>query len=128
MATVYIKFSSSSEQVHSDDCTTRWDDDIRCSIPMSGLYEEKYTNLMKIIGDEEKIDEWVAENNGKVEELSETEINVIGQSMVPEGTIRTIEEIGDDNRLYRMTYTAGEFTMSDGQDWTLTNQEDITPE
>lgn len=125
MANVFVKFTSSSATVNSGDCTTRWDDDIECSIPMSGLHESKYTNLMKMVGDADKIAAWLEKNKGKVEELTEAQINIIGQTMVPENTIRIIEE-DEEDKVYRKTYIAGEFTMTSGQTWTLTDQEDIT--
>jgi len=127
MATVYVKFQSSTSKVNSCDCTTRWDDDIRCSIPISKIYENKYTNLMKMTGDVDEIAAWIAENEGKVVEITEAEGDAIGQAMVPEGTINIIEEFEGD-KIYRKTYTAGKFTMAGGQNWTLTESVDITPE
>lgn len=126
MATIYVKFTSSSDKVISSDCTTRWNDSIKCSIPMSKIYGDKYTNLMIMTGDPEEINDWITENSDKVVELTEAEINAIGKDMVPEGTTNVIIE-EDGGKLYEKTYTAGEFTITGGQEWTLTNNVDITP-
>lgn len=103
----YIKFQS-------DDCTTRWSDEIGCNIPMSGLYEEKYTNLMIMTGDEAIIDAWLAENVGKVIEITEEEGDAIGQTIVPEGTT-TVQQSVDGE----IIMVAGLFTMASGQTWSI---------
>jgi len=113
MATVYVKFQSDNDVVQSDDCTTRWPNEISCNIPMSGIYEEKYTNLMIMTGDEAIIDEWLADNVGKVVEMTEEEGDTIGQTMVPEGTTSVQETIDGE-----IILVAGLFTMAGGQTWT----------
>lgn len=114
MATVYVKFQSDNDVVLSDDCTTRWPDEIGCSIPMSGLYDDKYTNLMIMTGDEAVIDEWLAENIGKVVEITEEDGDAIGQVMVPEGTTST-QQTADGE----ITLVAGLFTIAGGQTWSI---------
>ncbi len=106
MSTIYVKFQSNNELVRSDNCTTRWADSISCNIPMSGIYEGKYTNLMIMEGDETEINNWLAENVGKVIEITEEEGDAIGQTIVPEGTT-TVQQSVD-----------GEITMVGGQIWT----------
>ena len=128
MATIYVKFQAQDTDglVHSTDCTTRWPDSVSCSIPMSGVYGEKYTNLMKMTGDEIEIRNWISTNSGKVIELTEEECNTIGQEMIPEGTTSVIDE-SEGDKIYRRTYTASEFSIITGQTWTLTESLDITP-
>lgn len=113
MSTIYVKFQSNNELVQSDDCTTRWSDNISCNIPMSGIYEGRYTNLMIMTGDETEINNWLSENIGKVIEITEKDGNLIGQAIVPEGTtsVQTIEDV-------EVTFVAGLFTIAGGQTWT----------
>lgn len=113
MAVVYVKFQSDNEVVLSHDCTTRWPDDIGCNIPMSGIYDGKYTNLMIMTGDEAEIDAWLAENPGKVIEITEEEGDAIGQTIIPEGTTSTQQTVDGE-----ITIVAGLFTMAGGQTWT----------
>lgn len=117
---------SASDTVLSENCTTRWPDTVGCHIPMSGKYTEKYTNLMIMTGNEQEIQDWLSENSTKVVEINEAEGDQIGQTMMPEGTT-TITEEYEDNKLLQKTYTAGEFTIAGGQEWTLTDTLDITP-
>lgn len=126
MSTIYVKFQSDSDTVLSNNCTTRWSNLILCNIPISGIHEDKYTNLMVMTGDEELIRGWISENSTKVVELSEEEGNTIGQEISPEGTTIIIEDY-ENGKIFRKTYTAGEFTITNGQIWTLTDTEDITP-
>jgi hypothetical protein len=93
---------------------------------MSGIYQNKYTNLMIMIGDEIEIDSWVLENQNKVVELSESECNAIGQEMSPEGMVNIVME-EEDCKIFEKTFTAGLFTMTEGQIWILTNNVEITP-
>ena len=124
MATIYVKFQSSSNTVHSHDCTTRWPDEVGCSIPMSGLYKSKYTNLMKMTGLTTVITSWISENPGKVVKITESQANIIGQTISPEGTERMVRE-EEDGVLCENTYTAGLFTMADGQSWELTDSVEV---
>jgi len=124
MSTIYVQFTSSSDTVLSKDCTTRWADSIGCHIPMCGQYTEKYTNLMVMTGDEQEIQDWLSENIGKVVEITEEEGDAIGQLICPEGTTTVIREHEGDG-VYEKTYTAGLFTMSEGQTWTLTDSVEI---
>jgi hypothetical protein len=114
MSTIYVKFKSDNELVQSDDCTTRWPDSVSCSITMSGIYNEQYTNLMIMGGDETEINNWIDSNSGKVEIISEEEGNIIGQTISPEGTIGT--QLTPDGEV---SVVAGLFTMSDGQTWSI---------
>lgn len=134
MSTIYVIFQSATDDhIRSSDCTTRWPDTILCSIPLSGLYDDydstscdqKITNLMIMTGDETEIRDWISENEGKVFESNEEEMNLIGQSISPEGSTIVIID-NEDGTIYEKTYTASEFTITDGQTWTLTNTEDIT--
>jgi len=111
--TKYVRFQSNNELVLSHDCTTRWSDSVGCNIPMSGIYNGQYTNLMIMTGDESIIDAWLADNAGKVVEITEEEGNLIGQAIVPEGTIVTSLFDGGE-----ISLVAGVFTMSGGQSWT----------
>jgi len=115
---------SASQTVLSENCTTRWPDTVGCHIPMSGQYTEKYTNLMIMTGNEQEIQDWLSENVGKVVELTEEEATGIGQTMVPEGTTIEVDELIGDT-LYRITYTADEFTMENGQNWTETDSVEL---
>ena len=113
MSIIYVKFQSKNDVIQSSDCTTRWPNEICCNIPMSGIYEGKYTNLMIMTGDETIIDKWLADNVGKVVKITEEEGDIIGQTIVPEGT-KNIQETIDG----KITLVAGLFTMAGGQTWT----------
>lgn len=119
MSTLYVRFMSDSDTVLSENCTTRWPDTVGCHIPMSGQFTGKYTNLMVMTGDEQEIQDWLLENVGKVIEVAEEEATLIGQTMVPEGTTSEINELVGDT-MYIKTYTAGVFTITEGQEWTET--------
>lgn len=119
MSTLYVIFQSHDDQIQSDDCTTRWSDSIQCSIPISGLYEGKSTNIMVMTGDENDIRNWILENVGKVVESTIEECESIGQTISPEGSTYSVEEY-DGGSLISKTYTAGPFTIENGQTWTLT--------
>lgn len=82
---------------------------------------------MVMTGDANIISSWIEENEGKVVEVDESTANIIGQSIVPEGTTNTYDE-HIDGKIFRNTYIAGLFTISGGQIWTLQSSEDITPE
>lgn len=113
MSIIYAKFQSENDKVLSKDCTTRWSDNIKCNIPMSGIYENKYTNLMILDGDEQLINSWLADNVGKVVEITEEDGDIIGQTMVPEGTTTVQQNVDGE-----VTLVAGLFTIAGGQTWT----------
>jgi len=89
VATVYVKFSCQGSPTDSSKCTTRWDETIKCSIPICGTHEDMYYNLMVMEGDENLIKQWVNENTGKVEIITKDQANQLGQLLVPPGTERT---------------------------------------
>ena len=93
--TIYVLYQSSSDTVQPSDCTTRWSDNIHCNIPLSGIYDNKYTNLMIMEGDPEEIRTWISENSGKVTEKTLEAINLVGQTIVPEGTEFQTENSGE---------------------------------
>lgn len=110
---IYCKFSTSYDKcIKSEDCSTRWNNNIKCSIPMSGLYRGKYTNLMIMEGDEKDIKDWVNENIGKVEIITEKDADSIGQIMSPKDVISISNHFGNDIKL-----KSGLFTIKNGQTW-----------
>jgi len=111
--TTYVIFQTTSDKcVKSEDCTTRWNNNIKVSIPISGLYQGKYTNLMIMDGEEKEIQDWIDENKGKVKIISEDKADKIGQIISPEGVITTSNVFGNQIKL-----KSGLFTIKKGQVW-----------
>lgn len=110
MAKLYVKFTSiGGPPVEASKCTTRWPDSIACSIPISGQVESDHINLMIMTGDELDILDWIAENEGKVEQLTKEEAEALGQLLVVPGTER-IER--DMTTGITTTYRAGNFDVN----------------
>ncbi len=118
---VYIVFSCEGNPTDATKCTTRWDSDISCTIPISGMIDGIYYNLMIMDGDEAKINKWVNENTGKVQIITKEQANQLGQTLVPPGT----EIVRDDDlEGESVTYVAGEFDVDNpDQLWTKKGQE-----
>jgi hypothetical protein len=109
MAIKYVSFSCEGSPIDSSKCTTRWDDSIKCSIPISGVYEDVFYNLMIMEGDEGLINQWVNGNSGKVQVISKEQANQLGQAIVPPGTERVEDmRIGEGEPV---TYVATEFDV-----------------
>lgn len=86
----YIVFRSDGPPVRSEQCTTPWPSDITCSIVLSGMVNNTYHNLMIMVGDDDKIQNWLNANPGKVSEVTKAEMDALGQQIIPPGTERTI--------------------------------------
>lgn len=109
----YVIFESQGQPVTKEQTTTRWDDDIIVSIPLSGKIDGIYYNLMKMEG---SISGWLAENEGKVRKVTKTEINALGQQIVPEGSTMTTQEFPDSEPV---TLIAGVFDIDNPENlWT----------
>ena len=109
MAVVYVKFFCQGNPTNPNQCTTPWDKTIKCSIPINGIHEGIYYNLMVMEGDENLIKQWVNENVGKVQIMTKDEANQLGQLLVPPGTERT--RVGMPDRKEPVTYIATEFDV-----------------
>jgi|SRR5208283_236288 len=114
MDTVYVQFTSVGLPTLSDQCTTIWPDSISCNVPISGMVSGNFINLMVMIGVQADIEAWIAANLGKVTEITEDQANILGQTIVPSGTIS--EVINPDGSVLEMQ--AGTFTVETGLIWT----------
>jgi hypothetical protein len=114
MTTAYIKFQAQTNKIKAKDCTSALPEDVSQTIPMSGQYEGKATNLMVLTGTTADIDNWLSLNPSKVEKISEAEATAIGQSMSPADVIRESLEV--DGIITRSM--SGEFDIVTGQTWT----------
>jgi len=108
MARRYIVFKSEGAPVRGDQCTTAWPSSVTSSVVLSGEYEGYYYNIMVMEG--AGIDEWLAENEGKVTEVSKKEANELGRAIIPAGTTVTVTEI-DEGREVVKTYEATQFNV-----------------
>lgn len=88
MVTKYIKYKCiGGNPLEPSQCTTRWSDELSCSIPLSGKIGNDFHNLMIMIGNEQLINEWVNINSDKVTIITKEEANQIGQQIVIPNTI-----------------------------------------
>lgn len=118
MAKKYVVFSSQGAPVRGEQCTTVWDSSINCSVVMSGEVEGTYYNIMVMDGDAGKINAWLAENPGKVQEATKEQCDALGQTIVPPGTEREEEDM--ENPEVKKVYVAGEFDTDHPENlWTL---------
>ena len=115
MATVYIKYQAAGVRAGPKDCTSALPANTGQSIIMSGLYEGKATNLMVLDGVTADIENWITQNSGKVERITEAEGDAIGQSISPAGVYRDSSE-GPGGGTTKH-YLSGTFTMAGGQAW-----------
>jgi len=99
---MYIEFKSQGNPISQSQCTTILPSNISCNIPISGIVEGVYYNLMVLGGDENIINSWVEENSTKVRVLTEDETNELGQKIIIPGSEneqvieKEIREIIDD--------------------------------
>ena len=119
----YIVFSAEGgPPIRGDQCTTAWPTSISCTIPMSGTVESTFYNIMVMEGDEAEINNWLAENAGKVQEVTKAQADELGQTIVPPGTEREEEDM--ENPEAKKTYVAGEFDADHPENlWTLKEEE-----
>lgn len=82
----YIVFKSAGESIVPGDCTTPWSSTVTCNIALTGVHTSKHHNLMVM---EESgsgaIDQWLADNVGKVTEATEAEATALGKLIAPNG-------------------------------------------
>ena len=118
----YIVFSAEGSPIRGDQCTTVWPASISCTIPISGTVEGTFYNIMVMEGDEAEINNWLAENAGKVQEVTKAQADELGQAIVPPGTEREEEDV--ENPQAKKTYVAGEFDADHPENlWTLKEEE-----
>ena len=103
MAKSYVSFSCVGEPTDPSKCTTRWPEDVTCSIPIGGMVEGTFYNLMIMNGN---ITAWLAANVGKVEQIDKSQADALGQAIVPPGTEVTREDPGTGQSV---TLVAGVF-------------------
>lgn len=109
----YVIFESQGEPTNPKQTTTRWDNSVIVEIPLSGMIDGTFYNLMKMKG---SISDWLAENEGKVRKVTKAEINELGRQIVPEGTTVTYRDVmtGEEK-----TSIAGVFDIDSPQNlWT----------
>jgi len=83
----YIKFIG--DPTIAQNCTTRWDDSVICNIVLSGTLNNSFYNLMRMDGD---ITQWLSDNSTKVTQITKSEMDSLGQQIVPVGTeVTTID-------------------------------------
>lgn len=89
MSKFYIIFKcTGGSPVSSEQCTTAWVPEIKCSIPLSGNVSGDFYNLMVMEGDLGLIEDWVNENGNKVTISSKEEMDLLGQQIVAPNTER----------------------------------------
>ena len=103
----YIKFIG--DPTISEDCTTRWNDSVTCKIVLSGTLNGSFYNLMRMDGD---ITQWLSDNSTKVTQITKSEMDSLGQQIVPVGTeVTTI----DPNTYQTVRYIATVFNADDSE-------------
>jgi len=118
MAKKYVVFAAEGSPIRGDQCTTVWDSSISCTISMSGYVGNTFHNIMVMEGDETKINSWLAENTGKVQEATKEQCDTLGQTIVLPGTEREEEDM--ENPEVKKVYVAGEFDTDNPQNlWTI---------
>ena len=91
MAKYYVCFSSTGNPTDENKCTTKWPDDVRCSIPIGGILNidgnDTFYNLMVMESDyETQIQSWIAANSGKVELITKDQADALGRAFIVPGT------------------------------------------
>ena len=87
MAKNYVSFSCVGVPTDPSKCTTRWPEDVTCSIPIGGEVEGTFYNLMIMESvSNNSITAWLAANAGKVEQIDKSQADALGQAIVPSGT------------------------------------------
>jgi len=103
----YVKFIG--DPTISEDCTTRWNDSVICKIVLSGTLNGSFYNLMRMDGD---ITQWLSDNSAKVTQITKSEMDSLGQQIVPMGTeVTTI----DPSTSQTVRYIATVFNADDSE-------------
>lgn len=108
----YVKFVSKGPPVEPGQCTTPWPGSIHVDIPLSGMVDDEYINLMVMTGPAEDIQAWIDANNNKVVVLDEDDFDDLGQEIVPPDTI--VEMDNPDNPGETIRMRAGTFSIQNG--------------
>jgi hypothetical protein len=88
MSKFYIKFKCvGGNPTQANQCTTEWASGIKCSIPMSGIVDNDFYNLMIMEGNASEINTWVNINSDKVSFITKEQADVLGQQIIPPNTI-----------------------------------------
>ena len=116
----YVMFSCEGNPISAEKCTTRWPEGLAVAIPIGGMIDGKFYNLLAIDGDESLINSWVAENAGKIEIIDKAQANQLGQALVVPGSTRTEK---DEQTKEAVTMTAGTFDLDSNTSlWTETGR------
>ena len=97
MAKYYVCFSSTGNPTDENKCTTKWPDDVRCSIPIGGILNidgnDTFYNLMVMESDyETQIQSWIAANSGKVELITKEQADALGRAFIVPGTENIVKD------------------------------------
>ena len=106
MSKFYCRYGSIGLPISSDKCTSRWPETVTCTIPISGIIDNIYYNIMILDGPEEDILNWAEENIGKVELMTIEEANIFGAQLIPFGTESKLQFPEGD-----ITIIAGKFDI-----------------
>lgn len=94
--TRYFVFQT-DDPTKAENCTTRWPDSIQCSIPVSGIRNGMYINLMVMTTESENdLDEWFNENRDKLSEVTLDEFESMVFEIVPIGTVLEFDHLNEN--------------------------------
>lgn len=122
MSRYYVSFSCIGNPTDESKCTTRWPDDVQCSIPIGGIINnngvDTFYNLMVMESNSDtQIQNWLSLNTGKVELITKEQADVLGQTLIVPGTENIVK---DSQTGLETTMIAGMFNVDDpGATWSV---------